>query len=248
MANKPPTLAQLKKRINKMAKSVSLGAPQYGKGIGNAYTAWAMFELAGVLKATGHNVLPKNHAGVTPMTFIVRGAPGYIQASSPPLSNKPCHFEFGSDTKPVLELHASVRHLGMSGDDHELDLSVMAKVDVDNVRTNGGGVYTGSRVAGIEMKAYDVASQLNKNIPRAFCAVAVDLDRHLLLPHFKVVAGRSYSFPAPTSLRYALMTTASVATASQTYLGHYDIVFGENVSPSNAASLYTVAQHISCQL
>lgn len=245
MATKAPTPSQLRKRINKMAKSLSLAAPQFGKGIGNAYTAWAMFELAGVLKATGQDVTPKDHAGGLPKTFVVRGGPGYIHASYLAELNKPCHFEIGGPTKPALELHASVRHLGMSEDDHELDLSIMPKADVDRVRASGGGVYRGSRIAGVEMKAYDVATQLDKNIPRAFCAVAVDLDRHLLLRHFSVVVGRAYSFPTPTSLRYALLTTASVATSSKTFLNHHDIAFGENVSPSHAAPLYAVAQHVA---
>jgi hypothetical protein len=245
MAHKPPTLGQLKKRIGKMAKSVSLAAPHYGKGIGNSYTAWTLFELAGVLKTTGQNVLPKDLAGGTPKTFVVRGAPGYILPSSPAQLNRPCHFEIGNATKRKVELHASIRHLGMSEDDHELDLSVMPKVEVDEIRMKGGGVYVGSRLVGVELKAYDAAAQLNKNIPRAFCALAVDLDRHLLLPHFSVVAGRAYAFPAPTSLRYALLTTASVAEASKRYLDHYGIAFGENVCPSHAAPLYAVAAHIA---
>jgi hypothetical protein len=248
VAVKAHTPGQLRKRLNKVAKSLSLSAPQFGKGIGNTYSAWAMFEFAGVLKARGHDVRPKDHAGDVPDLFVVRGGPGYIDAAYPAKPNRPCHFEIGGLASPAFELHASVRHLGTSEDDHELDLSVMPKEDVDLVRASGG-VYAGSRIVGVEMKAYDAATQLDKNIPRAFCAVAVDLDPLLLLPQFGVfVAGRLYGFSTKLSPRYALLTTASVAESSKVFLRHHDVAFGEGVGPSSAARLWDIAGYIALML
>jgi hypothetical protein len=222
---------------------------------GKTYEAWIMFEVAlevasnPLADPTPVTVKACQHDRQTATTFNMRGGPGHIQPDAPHLPGGACHFEFSRNGKS-LELHASVEHIGASGSEHELDLSVMPTAWVDVFRTHGGGPYDGWRHLGLELKAYDGAATLGKNLARALVAVAGDLDPAIALPRFTRAAPAAvahlpmHRFHHP---QYWLITTADISDPTKAYLDWYNVEHAEQVdvpSPGPPAPVQRISAYI----
>ncbi len=218
---------------------------------GKTYEAWIMFEVALAVASTPTSdptpitTTPRQHDGQpATLKFTVRGGPGHIKPTSPYLTNGACHFEFARHGR-AIELHASVQHMGMSGTDHELDLSVMPKSRVDIVRASGGGSFDGFRFSGIELKAYDGTATLNKNIARAFVALAGDLDPPMTMPRIaKATPSGTVTSHWHRSYHphYWLITTADISLPTEAYLDWYDIEHAKMIDVPTSGVPTPVAQ------
>lgn len=222
---------------------------------GKTYEAWIMFEVALEIASntmsdpTPVAVKPCQHDKQHATTFNMRGGPGHIQSAKPHLSGGACHFEFSRNARS-LELHASVEHIGASGSEHELDLSVMPTDWVDFYRTHGGGPFDGWRLTGIELKAYDGTATLGKSLARALVAVAGDLDPAVALPRF-TRAPHARAIPLPAHRfhhpEYWMITTASISGPTKAYLDWYNIEHAEQIdvpTTSVPAPVQDIARYI----
>ncbi len=222
---------------------------------GKTYEAWIMFEVALEVASnplsdpTAVSVKPCQHDKQHAATFNMRGGPGHIQPATPHLSGGACHFEFSRNGRS-FELHASVEHVGASGSEHELDLSVMPTAWIDFYRTHGGGPFDGWRLIGVELKAYDGNTTLGKNLARALVAVAGDLDPAIALPRFTraippgVAHLPTHRFHHP---EYWMITTAGISDPTKAYLDWYNIEHAEQIdvpTKGTPAPLQEIAEYI----
>lgn len=242
--------AAMEAKISKAATDLTVAAPSLASTKGKTYETWVMFEIAARV-AVNHKVQPRNSAGKLTTTFRVRGGPGHIKSASAPPGKLPCHFELGSPQSwEPLELHNSVEHVGLSGETHEFDVSVITKRYASDLRKSAnGGPYQGPPVLGLELKAYDDATTLDKAIARALLGTVVDLHPGAVVKSVKIEfrAKASYTYVERFSHpRAALLTTAWITPGTRKFLEAYDIGTHPNVAPGqNEGDLDALASIVS---
>jgi hypothetical protein len=221
--------------INDAATKVSVTATSLGSGEGKAYEAWVLMELSSRLKPK-HSVQPRDHKGNATTTFRVSRGPSYVPLKSSTSADEPCHFLVAGS----LELHSGLRHLGASGDSHELDVSLVCRNAADVLRSaSKAAPYDGWTLFGIELKEYDAASTLPKGYARALLGVAVDLTPMQFLAPIEIrlrgLGGRVWS-PVWKRTRYFLMTTAPLTGPTKKLLNHHSIGPIENAAVSSTTA------------
>jgi hypothetical protein len=229
--------AAMEARISKAAADLAVAAPSLASTKGKTYETWVMFEIAARL-AISHKVKARNSAGKSTTTFRVRGGPGHIKSASEPPGKLPCHFELGSpQAREPLELHNSVEHVGLSDETHEFDVSAISKRYTSGLRKSAkGGPYEGPCALGLELKAYDDATTLDKAIARALLGTVVDLHPGAVVKsvkiEFRAKASDTYveRFGYP---RAALLTTAWITPETRKFLEAYGIGSHPNVAPGH---------------
>lgn len=250
MAKTAAAKAAMEARISRAAADLAVAAPSLASTKGKTYETWVMFEMAARL-AVDHKVEARNSAGKPTATFRVRGGPGHIRSASEPPAKLPCHFELGSSqTWERLELHNSVEHVGLSGETHEFDVSAISKRHTSDLRkSSNGGPYKGPCALGLELKAYDDATTLDKAIARALLGTVVDLHPGAVVKsvkiEFRAKASDTYveRFGHP---RAALLTTAWITPETRKFLEAYCIGAHPNVAPGhNEGDLDSLASIIS---
>jgi len=242
--------AAMETRISKAAAALAVAAPSLASTKGKTYETWVMFEIAARL-AVDHKVEARNSAGNPTTTFRVRGGPGHIKSASELPGKLPCHFEVGSPwIGEPLERHNSVEHVGLSGETHEFDVSAIVKRCASDLRKSAnGGPYRGPCALGLELKAYDDATTLDKAIARALLGTVVDIHPGAVVKsvtiEFRAKASDSYvqGFGHP---RAALLTTAWITPETRKFLEAYGIGARPNVAPGhNEGDLDILASMIS---
>jgi hypothetical protein len=221
---------KMKTLIIDAATAVGLAAPDFSEGGGKTYEAWVLMELA-KRASLRVNVSAQDHAGAPTTAFRVRGGPGYIPPADSAAPDQPCHFRLDGP-RGQAELHSSLRHLGGSGDTHELDISAIDAAWAGLIRSHGGGPYPhhlfrAPVILGIELKEYDGAKSLPKIYPRALIGVVVDLEPHL---HVAVAWRRGVNMIHYRGADFWLLTTTTLGS-SRRLLDHHDIAWRENVEP-----------------
>jgi hypothetical protein len=230
-----PVSAKTKRALAKAAKALQLHAPGL-TAESKAYEAWFAFEAALGLRNAGATVTARDHTGVPAKTFNVRGGPGNIPTIASTGSGLPCHF--GVDWNSAeLELHISLNHEpDQSHNRHELDISVVKHEHAEMRRYSPKPLpYAGPRAVGVELKAYDKAKWLDKNIPRALLGLILDLDPATVAPSIEIKhpSGKvllSGKFMAP---QYFLLTTALMRPPSKALLDTYGVKTASNLFPSS---------------
>lgn len=233
---KPVTVA-MKNKLLAAAKALAIKAPDVGKGAGKSYEAWILLEIAAGLQAAGQVVQPKDHAGSTTTAFRVSAGPQFLSSAASKATDEPCYFEFQRKWQ-AYELHSGLRHCGISGDTHELDISVLSKSDADAVRKAGGGPPQGRVWLGIELKEYDSDAHLPKVFSRALLGTAVDLDPAFIVGNISIEFSRSISvFRHRPRANYWLATSAKLRPSHVKFLTNYGIKSRDTISPRNPGNL-----------
>jgi len=223
--------------INGAAAKVAVLAPTFAAGDGKAFEAWVLMESAAEL-STKHKVEARDHKGNKTTTFRVCGGPSYLPSKHSTAADEPCHFLIGAH----LELHSSLRHVGRSGDSHELDISIICTHDADRHRSGPGAVpYSGEAFLGVELKEYDAARSLPKTYARALLGIAFDITPIRFIGPIEVtLKGLNTSvwhwpYPWDSSMEYVLMTTADLTGPTVQLLGHYSIASHKHVVVSSSS-------------
>lgn len=234
MASKvKPVPAATKKALQKAAKALEVHA----RGVttqSKAYEAWFAFESALGLRRAGATITARDHTGAPTTIFVVRGGPGNIPPKATTASGQPCHFAI--DWKSAeLELHISLNHEpDQSRNRHELDVSVIKHDNAEMRRYRSSPVpYAGPRAVGVELKAYDSAKWLDKNVARALLGLMLDLDPATVAPSIEIKHPSGYvmlsgKFTAP---QYFLLTTALVRPPSKVLLDTYGVKSASGLFP-----------------
>jgi hypothetical protein len=239
--------AAMKEKIAEAANALGSGAPNFSEGGGKTYEAWVLLEIANRLR-TDVIVSARDHTDAITNDFRVRGAPGFIPSATSPYG-APCHFHLQGENANA-ELHSSLRHRGVSGDTHELDISAVDFSRATHIRNNGGGPFDAgplnqATLMGVELKEYDDANSLPKVYARALVGVALDLEpfAHVLL------AGRSGAYVIDHGgTDFWLVTTTTIGTSRQ-LLDHHRIAWREEVAPGQGdSSLQDLADHLRARL
>lgn len=226
MASKTKSIPQTTiTAINNAAAKVAVLAPTFAAGDGKAFEAWVLMEAAAELSSR-HKVEARDHKGKKTTTFRVCGGPSYLPSKHSTQADEPCHFLVGAR----LELHSGLRHLGRSGDSHELDISIICTHDADHHRSGPGAIpYSGEAFLGVELKEYDAARSLPKTYARALLGTAFDITPiHFIGPvevTFKGLSTSIWPWPDPwdSSMEYVLMTTADLTGPTVQLLSHYSV-------------------------
>lgn len=245
MASKTaPISPQVQQKLDDAAKALAIAAPSIVAGGGKAFEAWVLLEIAAALKAKHFSVQARNHKGAATIHFNVSGGPGFIRPATSNDPEEPCYFEFSNGVN-TYELHSGVRHLGVSGHDHELDISVVHKAHADPIRHSAkGGPFAGHRWLGIELKDYD--DFLPKIFARGVFGVAVDLAPAVALGQITVgpVGGVRMSFHSQHVPRFWLVTTAPVRPGHKGFLDVYGIKTRDLVDPADPMTSATAIDDI----
>lgn len=249
MASKPPPVASIVgPAVTAAATALGIAAPSLSGSAGKTFEAWILFEVALGLKAKGRGVMGMDAGGQQPLSgpYIVRGGPGHLPAASASVpSVHPSFFVLQGSQEPV-ELHNGVEHKGLSGEEHELDISVIQRGFADVVRSQGGGPSVGSVLAAAELKAYDRAASIPKAFARTLLGILVDVDP---LGLFRIAVGKTrLHFNGVGSHVHALLTTAAMTAQTQNYLAFYEIDAAPDLVPSNRATLDRYIDRIDAAL
>ncbi|WP_041373530.1 hypothetical protein [Phenylobacterium zucineum] len=223
----------VEQEIEDAADALGVVAPGLGSGKGKAYEAWVLFEIAARLLGLGYPVEAHAPDGQPVSTFRLRGSPsGMSAASFGPTSDKPSHFRVEGQ-RTVLEIHAGVQMLGVSGTPHEVDVSVLPATAGEQLRAAGGGAYLGRLHHCLELKAYDAEYKLSQGMPRALLGVALDLDPAWAIPQVGYIThgGAVRVHTRAQRIRYALLTSTDLYDHSRTLLEHHGVLAGEQVLP-----------------
>ena len=247
MASKVKPISDTTEQALKMAASaLAVHAPSLTRE-SKAYEAFFAFEAALGLRAGGAAVTALDHKGAQTKTFIIRGGPGLIPPNIA-TGDQPSHFGITWNGSG-LELHISLVHVSLhSQNSHELDVSIVSHSQAQELRTNGQHLpYFGARAIGAELKAYDSAAWLNKNIPRALLGLVLDLDPGAVAPsvEFKLPSGKTLlggTFGAP---QYFLLTTAQLRPPSQSLLNTYGIKSAGGLSAGSPIATAMVGELVA---
>jgi hypothetical protein len=223
--------------INNAAAKVAVLAPTFAAGDGKAFEAWVLMEAAAELSIK-HKVEARDHKGTKTTTFRVCGGPSYLPSKHSTAPDEPCHFLIGAHR----ELHSSLRHVGRSGDSHELDISIICTHSADHHRSGPKArPYSGEAFLAIELKEYDAGHSLPKTYARALLGTALDISPfHFIGPievTFKALDTSVcyWSHPWSRSISYALMTTADLTGPTVHLLNHYSVASHRNVVVSSSS-------------
>lgn len=223
--------------INSAAAKVAVLAPTFAAGDGKAFEAWVLMEAA-VELSSNHKVVARDHKGNKTITFRVCGGPSYLPSKHSIAADEPCHFLIGT----YRELHSSLRHVGRSGDSHELDISIICARDADQHRSGPGAVpYSGEAFLGVELKEYDAARSLPKTYARALLGTAFDITPIRFIGPIEVtLKGLNKSiwpwpYPWDSSMEYALLTTADLTGPTVQLLDHYSVASHSQVGVSSSS-------------
>jgi hypothetical protein len=208
--------------INMAARAVAVHAPTFGQGEGKAYEAWVLMEIAAEI-GSKYGVSAMDHAGKPTMVFRVSRGPSNLPVATSKKLDQPCHFLVGDN----FELHSGLRHKGVSGDAHEIDISMIWRPHAESIRQGKKAApYEGYTSFGVELKEYNPAGWLPKTYARALLGVACDLTPHQMLGPVIIHYPRSSHFrwTDPThETKYILVTTAKLRKPSKDLLEHYRI-------------------------
>jgi hypothetical protein len=224
--------------LRKAASSTAVTLPNFASGNGKAFEAWVLFETALALKPE-YNVLPVDHVGGPTRHFRVRGGPGYLSLLTSSASDEPCHFRV-SNSRMSMELHSGIRHLGASGADHEIDVSLVYQADAQSCRSLAlRGPFKGVPWAGFELKDYDPGAYLPKGYARALIGVGMEMNPFSMLPTVQVAMGGRVGLavnrdPRP---RLSLITSARLRPSAPMMLRHYDIGCAQQLMPGSPRSV-----------
>ena len=223
--------------INSAAAKVAVLAPTFAAGDGKAFEAWVLMEAAAELSSK-YKVEARDHQGNKTSTFRVCGGPSYLPSKHSTAADEPCHFLIGAHR----ELHSSLRHLGTSGDSHELDISIICAHDADHLRSGAGAVpYSGEAFLGVELKEYDAARTLPKTYARALLGTAFDITPMRFIGPIEVTLKGlstsiwSWPYPWESSMEYALITTADLTRPTVQLLDHYSVASYSHVVVSSSS-------------
>lgn len=240
---------QLSDAITDAAKALAISVPDIGSGLGKSYEAWLMLEIAAGLPAP-YSAVAIDYRGDPTATLIVRGGPGYIASASGPSATHAGAIRIDHQSHPTVELHASLRHRGLSTASHELDISLNLASVCQTIRRTGTAPYPGPPILGLELKQYGTDQNLNKNFGRAFLAVAVDLQPQWLFD--EIILGREGRvFGAwharDQRPRYRMVTTAGLTAETSRLLSTYGIAESPHFEPGDHAPLSEiVAEAMEC--
>jgi hypothetical protein len=249
MVVKPKPKPSQQEKIATAAKALSIAAPSISTGQGKTYEAWVMLEIAAGLKTLGVDIEARNHKNQPTKAFKVRGGPGYIRPASSNKADEPCHFVVQTDWRREWEIHASVKHRGVSGDEHELDVSIIGSRGANISRAlPNGAAFKGLRLMALELKEFDAESYLDKGIPRALLGVAVDLDPGVVITGLSVqtaVGAEAWFVGSPSRADYRLLTTAQIRPASIAYLQSYGMTSAAGVTPGNENAIKSIIHDVA---
>lgn len=230
---------QLADAITHAATALAISAPDIASGLGKSYEAWLMLEIATGLAAP-FTAVPIDFKGDPTTVLVVRGGPGYIASATKASANRAGAIRIDWYKDPTVELHASLRHRGVSNTSHEIDISLNLASVCQTVRSAGPGPYPGPPVLGLELKQYGADQNLAKNFGRALLAVAVDLQPQWLFDQI-MLAGRGRVFGAWHSrdarARYRMVTTVGLTNETSKLLDAYGIAETPHFEPGKAAAL-----------
>lgn len=238
MASKPPPVATVVgPAVTAAATALGIAAPSLSGSAGKTFEAWILFEIAHGLKVKGRHIVAMDGGGQQPLSgsYIVRGGPGQLPAGSASVPSVHPSFFALQGSQQWLELHNGVEHKGLSGEEHELDVSVIQRVFAEAVRSQGGGPSVGSVLAAAELKAYDQDAAIPKAFARTLLGILVDVDP---LGLFRISVGATkLHFNGVEPHVHALMSTAAMTAQTQSYLAFYEIDTAPELVPSNRAKL-----------
>lgn len=164
--------------------------------------------------------------------FVMRGAPGHL--ADPQTGAGPSHVLLRQEPPATSwELHNGLEFVGASDVEHEIDVSMVAHVDAQRVRSGGGGAMQRPPGVGIELKEYGPGKTVDKNAVRAFVACCVDLMplRHLTgLSVGMRRAGKEMRLRHPPATMLFL-TTAGASGPSKDLASFYGIDLHSDVMP-----------------
>jgi hypothetical protein len=169
----------VKDALKQAAEALSIAVPDLQTG--KSFEAVVLFKAALALANGFEELVVRDHRGEVTTTFRLRGGPGHVPSQTAP-GDQPSYLELrGSDARRSFELHNSLEFAGASGTEHEIDVALVWKPAIDELRNAGGGIVPHPPLVGIELKEFDPTKSLDKNLLRAFVACVVDLMplRHL---------------------------------------------------------------------
>lgn len=230
---------QLADAIEQAATVLAIKAPDIGSGLGKSYEAWLMLEIAAGVPAP-YSAVPIDYKGDPTTVLVVRGGPGYIASASGHSANQAGAIRIDQGGYPAVELHASLRHRGLSNASHEIDISLNLASVCQAVRRSGTAPYPGPPILGLELKQYGADQNLNKNFGRALLAVAVDLQpqwlfNEILLGRAGRVLGAWHARNGRA--RYRMVTTAGLTAETSCLLNTYGIAETPHFEPGNHGPL-----------
>lgn len=232
----PSLEEQFTQEIALASTDLAIAQPDLGLGLGKRFEAWLYLKIAADL---GPLAKARDSAGTSTADLIIRGGPGYMAPKTGDPLVEAGYFRIEGDEGPHLELHAGLRHKGLSGASHEIDISLNSRLTCHLTRSGTKAApYPGAPVLGLELKQYDAAKALDKNFARALLGVAVDLDPCWLIGEIELVGRRRSlgAWHAPDRAAYRLVTTATLTPETVSFLDAYDIGMSVSVAPQTAGT------------